>query len=427
MQKKWLYLFRAALIVSLCVTVVYWLRNSHSQTALLCAQQQVSYYRDETTLEAFSLSPDTANNLRYSQLLQDVLRSYQHYHGVKRKELEAGKTSKTLTWYCISGCNGIGDRVLGMYAAFLLAVVTNRTFFIHQSDEVKRTMFLEPSSIDWRPIHKCAKLQQYNTLEYFGQPGLFQRTVFGIEKNFSLELSRLSGADSIYISGRQGMWLNIKGILHSEVLLANLSPLHLKLLHSVLKANVGAHVHSFITVLHQYLFRLPQQIQELTELKLSELKLEPRGFVTVQVRTGFKNSLLGEFVTTAAFFKGERFARTKASWRNMIDCALKISDSRFGRNSTILVTSDDREPKNWAASEYKSRVAMLDIVPVHVADKLELGVFQTKSNDVYLDTWVELSVMSQSSAIVGIYSGYAEVAKSYGTNRPCLCLYLQYP
>ena len=414
--RKRRYLFRAALVISLCVTVVYCLRNTYSQTALLCAQQEVGYSRGETS-ETFFLTADEGNHLKYSQLLQSILRSYQHYHGVRRKELAAGNTSKTLTWYCISGCNGIGDRVFGMHAAFLLAVVTNRTFFIHQSDEVQRTMFLEPSAIDWRPIHKCVELSKDKTLEHFGRPSLFQMKVFGMKSNFSLELNRLNDVDNIYVSDRKGINADIRDILHSDVG-ANLSPLHRRLLQSILKSGAGASLHSFVTVLFQYLFRLPHQIQMTTDLKLTQLKLQPRGFVTVHIRTGFKSSLLGELVGSKEFFKGERFVRRKDSWRSMIDCAIRISDSRFGKNSTILVASDDREPKIWAASEYKSKVTMLDIDPVHVANKPILGVFRSKSKDVYLDTWVELSVMSQSSAIVGIYSGFAEVASHMGSMDP---------
>ncbi|CAI8006062.1 hypothetical protein GBAR_LOCUS4548, partial [Geodia barretti] len=93
--RKRRYLFRAALVISLCVTVVYCLRNTYSQTALLCAQQEVGYSRGETS-ETFFLTADEGNHLKYSQLLQSILRSYQHYHGVRRKELAAGNTSKTL-------------------------------------------------------------------------------------------------------------------------------------------------------------------------------------------------------------------------------------------------------------------------------------------------------------------------------------------
>ena len=406
-------LLRVILVITLCVTVAYCLRTIHYQTPLLCAQQEVSYSTAEIS-GTFSVT-DEDSGLKYAQLLQDILRSYQHYHTARRRELADGTTSKTLTWYCISGCNGIGDRVIGMHSAFLLAVVTNRTFFIHQSDAVQKTMFLEPSAIDWRPVHKCVELPHNQTLEHFGHTNFFQKNVFGMKKNFSLELNRLDNVDDIYISGIKTISATIKSILHSEVLFARLSPLHRRLLQTVIRSGPGAHEYLFVSLLHKFLFRLPLQVRELTDLKLTQLKLLPRRFVTVHIRTGFKNSLLGEVLATREFFKGDRFARSKDTWRSMIDCAMNISDTRFGKNSTVLVVSDDKEPKNWAASEYKSRVTMLDIDPVHVDNKPILGVFGTKSSDAYLDTWVELSVMSRSSAIVGIYSGYARVASHVGS------------
>ena len=415
---KFHLLLRVILAITLCVALAHCLRIVHSQTPLLCAQQEVSYSGAEIS-GTFSVT-DEDSGLKYAQLLQDILRSYQHYHTARRRELADRKMSKTLTWYCISGCNGIGDRVIGMHSAFLLAVVTNRTFFIHQSDAVQKTMFLEPSAIDWRPVHKCVELPHNQTLEHFGQTNYFKTHVLGTKKNFSLELDRLCNADRIFISGRKGIFLTIKSILHSEVLFARLSPLHRRLLQTVTRSGAGAHEYSFVSVLHKFLFRLPLQVRELTDLKLTQLKLLPRRFVTVHIRTGFKNSLLGE---TEGFIKEDRFARSKNTWRKMIDCAIKISDKRFGKNSTVLVASDDKEPKNWAASEYKSRVTMLDVDPVHVANGPLLDVFKTKSSDAYLDTWVELSVMSRSSAIVGIYSGYAEVAAHLGAVDP-LSIYI---
>jgi hypothetical protein len=415
-RKSKLLVFRVTLIVSLCIVVVYCLRRtSYSHTTLLCSQQEVNFSRAQSS-EPFSVITPEAN-LKHSQLLHDILRSYQHYHAAKRIELAVGATSRTLTWYCVSECGGIGDRVMGMCTAFLLALATNRTFFIYQSDKVQRTMFIEPHSIDWRPVHKCVELVHGQTIEYFEKPSLFQ-TVFQLTTNFSLELDRLYTTDSIYISHKG----NVLGIVHSileSVISANLSPSHLRLLLYLVESGESASLHAFVTVLHQFLFRLPKEVRHMTISKLSQLKLQPHRFVTVQIRTGFMNRLVGEMSPfNSQFWQGIRFARTQESWRNMMNCAVGVSDSRFGEGSRILVVSDDREPKIWSASEYRSRVTMLDIDPVHVANKRTLGVFRSKSREVYLDTWVELSVMAQSWAIVSIYSGYAEVASHMGSMDP---------
>ena len=410
---KRVHLFRAFLLLTLGVAVLYCLRHTYSQTTLLCTRQELTYSRTE----AFSVSD--ASKLQYSQLLQDILRSYQHYHAVKRRELVAGETSRTLTWYCLSDCNGIGDRAKGMYAAFLLALVTNRTFFIHLSDEVQKTMFLEPHAIDWRPVDPCVELNPDQTLEHFGRPSLFKKKFFGMKRNFTVELERLSDSDSIYISDKASILSTVSVVLHSVLMTTNMNPLHLRLLQLVKKSGEGGSLHSFLSELHHFLFRLPEKVREMTHSALAELRLEPRGFVTVHIRTGFKSQMFGEIILTKEFFGGERFARSKDSWRRMIDCGIHVSDSKFGGNRTILVASDDLEPKNWAASEYKSRVTMLDIKPVHVANEAVLGAFsKAKSKKQYLDTWVELSVMAQSSAIVSIHSGYSEVATHIGSLDP---------
>ncbi|CAI8025514.1 hypothetical protein GBAR_LOCUS14735 [Geodia barretti] len=414
MRKSKLLVLRVTLVVSLCIVVVVYCRRSttYSHNTLLCSQQEVNFSRAQSS-EPFSVNTPESN-LKYSQLLQDILRSYQHYHAARRIQFAVGTTSRALTWYCVSECGGIGDRVMGMCTAFLLALVTNRTFFIYQSDEVQRTMFIERHSIDWRPVHKCVELVHGQTIEYFGEPSLFQ-TVFQMTTNFSLELDRLYTTDNIYISHKGNVLGTVHSILES-VISANLSPSHLRLLQYLVESGESASLHAFVTVLHQFLFRLPMEVRHMTISKLSQLKLQPHGFVTVQIRTGFMNSLVGEMsLFNSQFWQGIRFARTQESWRNMMKCAVDVSDSRFGEGSRILVVSDDREPKIWAASEYGSRVTMLDIDPVHVANKPTLGVFRSKSREVYLDTWVELSVMAESWAIVSIYSGYAEVASHMGS------------
>ena len=408
MKVRNMRLLTSCLMIFLCLMVASYLKVN-SLNVQWCSQQEVGYLQIEG-----SGSYSVTTNLKYSQYLQESLQSYRLYHAARRRELVAGETSRTLTWYCDSGCGGIGDRVKGMYRAFLLALVTNRTLFIHMSDQVQSTVFLEPGGIDWRPVHRCVDLHHKQTVQPIS---LFNR-VFGVKGNLSLELNRLEAVDNMYISGQGRIPGTVRSILQSEIS-AKLSPSHLGLLQAVLESGTGASLHYFTSELYQFLFRLPQQVQQMTKNKLAELKLKPHRFVTVHIRTGFKNSIMGEIVPLSAqFWKGTRFARSQDSWRHMIDCALNVSDLKFGTNSTILVASDDREPKNWAVSEYKSRVAMLDIEPVHVANKLILGVFNAKSRKDYLDTWVELSVMAQSVAIVSIRSGYAEVASHMGPIDP---------
>ena len=404
---------RLKVLAVLCFFLIFTyclLSGTYSQSPVLCVTHQLTYSKPK---EIGALYSTAQKRYLHSKLLGEILTSYHNYHEVSRREMTMGKTHRSLTWYCVSDCNGIGDRVKGMYAAFLLSVATNRTFFIHQSDVVQRTMLLEPNAIDWRPLNSCIVIQNDQAALYFGRPGFLETSVLGKKGNFSLELNRLAGSDDIYVTNKMGIFSLIRSIQHSN-LSANLHPQVQKLLHLVLHSGEDVKLHAFLSVLHHFLFHLPQNVQTMAELTLNQLQLVPQRFVAVHIRTGFKNRLLGELT-----FSRHRFARTPESWRGMTECALNISRSRFGKNITVLVASDDKEAKEWVASEYKTRVTMLDIDPVHVSSVRSLGITAAAhSTKAYLDMWVELSVMSKSSAIVSINSGYSEVASHMGSMDP---------
>lgn len=190
-----------------------------------------------------------------------------------------------------------------------------------------------------------------------------------------------------------------------------------KLFQVMLQPHANVHLHHFLSALHQYLFHVPPAVEKEVNATMKHLNLQPQRFVSVHIRTGFKNSFLGEIVATKEFVKGNRFPRTKTHWRHMIDCAINIADSQLGNDSLILVSSDDQEPKTWAAKEYEARVRTLDIHPVHVGNEPILGIVKLDSK-AFLQTWVELSVMSQALGIVSILSGFSEVAGHMGSINP---------
>ena len=422
-------------MVSFCVGLLYWVYVNHIQRPMLCSSQQKIAYSRANTTRKFSGVCDKDNS-EYCKALHEILVSYQQYHAIQRERLVAGKASKRLTWYCISDCAGIGDRMKGMYLAFLLALVTNRTFFIYQSVEIQSTMLLEPNEIDWKPIEGCTVLANHQTLDNYGRPSMMQSMLFGTRNDLIADLNRLNNSDSIFLSGKKRFFNFIHSIISDSTLVQN--PVLHKLLLHVLQLKNGIRLHYMLSTVHQFLFHTLPQVEHLTKLTLKELNLEPQKYVAVQIRTGFKNSFLGEIMISKTFFEGVRFARTEQSWRQMIECAIKISDQKFGKNSTLLIAADDQEPKDWAAAEYMSRVTMLNIKPVHVdlTTTKFLGMFTSSesSQDAYLNTWTELSVISQSAAIVSIHSGFTEVASHMGpippfsfyyyniSNKKCACI-----
>ena len=103
-----------------------------------------------------------------------------------------------------------------------------------------------------------------------------------------------------------------------------------------------------------------------------------------------------------------RFASSVDSWKQMLDCAIDIANRSLGMESKIFVASDDQQPKEWARKAYESRVATLDVHPIHIDNP-----YWTKDGSVYqsyYDNWLELSVMAQSHALVMIPSGFSSTA-----------------
>ena len=411
------FIFRTVLIlhVSIVATIYWVIKAKDSPSPMLCTQHHVAYSK----ADSFSVAGTSEN--KHFQMVHEIFQSYQRFHKAQRRKVFVGESIQKLTWYCtISDCNGIGDRVKGIYGAFLLALAMNRTFFIHQSDEIQKTMFLEPNAIDWRPVNSCITLHPNQTLDTFGQPSPIQQRVFGVRNDFSLEIERLKSKDDIFISGKRRFLDLLGSINRSEVAVQDQS-LH-ELLQLMLQSGADLDLHYLLSAIHQFLFHIPLEVEKEANLTLKELDLQPRKFVSVHIRTGFMNSFLGEVIFRTDFFKGNRFARKKASWKQMMDCAISFADSKLGNDSIILVSSDDQEPKSWALTEYKSRVKVLDIHPVHVGNKPILGDSASKTSDAFLHNWVELTIMSRSLSIVSIDSGFSEVASHMGSMNP-LSLY----
>ena len=413
--------FKTVVILSICATVYYWMVESNVfSRQTLCTSQQVSYTRSNLSNNNFTPSFSKTDQPQHKDLqpVSKVIKAYQHFHKSQRQRMALGEPIQSLTWYCISDCNGIGDQIMGIYGAFILALAMNRTFFIHQSDEIQETMFIEPNAIDWRPVRSCVTLHPDETVSAFGQASLLRRKLLRTSDNFHLEINQLQSKENIFISGKHMIQRLIASIARSAIAVHNL-PLQ-ELLQLMTKS--GLNLHHVLSMIHQFLFHVPLAVVKEANLTLTRLNLQPQKYVSLHIRTGFKNSFLGEIVFSKEFFKGNRFARTKATWRQMMNCAIRIANAKFGNGSLILVSSDDQEPKSWAEAEYKTRVKTLDIKPVHVGRERFLAADRRSNNASYIENWVELLVMSQSFAMVSIPSGFPEVASHIGFINP-LSLY----
>ena len=406
---------RIILSILMLLSMTYWLQSRLTQVPTYCTvnQKSLSFFTTDTANPVHlscGLPCDTAYDQPEFQEVHRILESYRTFHKSQVEKTVVGQPVNSLTWYCITGCGGIGDRMKGMYSAFLLALAMNRTFFIYQSEEVQKSMYIEPNAIDWRPVNGCKKMYPDETLEHFGHTSYWLQKLFGDNDNFHMVINKMILKHNLFVSSIRGIGRLTKDISRSSL------GQSLPLLRVLLSLSQTQKLHCLQSVIHQYLFQVPQQVVREAASALAMLNLHPQKFVSVHIRTGFMNSWLGEILLKKSFFNGARFARTQASWRGMIDCALRIADSILGNHSLLLVSSDDQEPKDWAVATYGARIRIWDNHPVHVSC-LWLTAASATENSL-LQNWIELAVMAQSRAMVRIPSGFSDVASHMCSMSP---------
>ena len=326
-----------------------------------------------------------------------ILQSYRTFHRSSREAMLAtGESVRSLTWYCIDTCGGgIGDHMKGIYAAFLLAVATNRTFFIYRSDENRIAEPMEPHRIDWRPISSCIRIIHSDQILSSGRTD---------KSTYSSVIDRLNTTQHIYVSGNRHITPLIQSMNYSITAKENEALLEILL---TLSSQMSS-FHCLLSMTHQFLFQVPQSVTANANSSLTQLNLQPQKYVSVHIRTGFMSHYFTDVLTTKEYIMGNRFASSADSWKQMLDCAVGIANHFLGVESKIFVVSDDQQPKQWAKEAYGSRVATLDVHPIHI--NYPHLTNDGNINQSYYSNWLELSVMAQSYALVMIPSGFSDTA-----------------
>ena len=333
-------------------------------------------------------------------LFHKRLEEYREFHAMQRQKLlEGSKQVRTLTWFCLDGCNGIGDRVKGMYTVLLLAMMTKRVFFVFQSDTVDKSMYIEPNLIDWRYYNSCLQLRRETTL--VGHVTKIE----SVGKIFSEDAEH----QHIAITHQQHPFGDLQEPMTLKYELVPQISNQLEEQLGIESSTYDEYFHYLYPVMNHFLYKLPQVVLGKVKLALESLDLTPQGYVAVHIRTGFKNSWFGEIVLSKEFREGWFFARSKEVWKGILDCAVDLADKKFGKQSSLFLCADDAEPKQFALDLYGDRIKMLDTHPTHVGRWL----YGSKDRNSHLDSWVELVILAEAHTLVKVSSGFSAVASRF--------------
>ena len=350
--------------------------------------------------------PDNSSSDPYSQLntaeftsLAELLLSYRQQHIRWRKLLLEGEVEKirTLTWYCDSGCAGLGDRVRGIWLSLVLAMISNRLFLVQwrQPFEVERqnNLFM-PSAIDWNVDQALAdKLSKLST-ESVRLPSGSSR---------EQRVNRIED----YIINTKYRHVRIQTNIHFN----NIVKLG-KLFSNRVRENkrfqifmnVADHLPvavppSIQGVLVRYLFKFSPPVLKKADELCKEMNMsDTQQYVAANIRSGFLGTLNERAV---------KMAVTPCQWESIVDPAVKKS-KQLGKNVPVVLCTDSDKVKSWAREHYNGTVILVPRKPIHIATMIKN--VDDKSN-TEIETVAEVVLMSRALFLFRTFrNGFTSVA-----------------
>lgn len=322
-------------------------------------------------------------------------------HGLFHEDRLMCKTPvRTLTWSCNEAqqCSGIGDQMAQIQMTLLLAMSTNRVFFIYWNpEETSHTMqHLRPHSIDWRsPDLMSHSNTSLTTMAISGGKQSFKT------KQYTILLSQL----------RQ----TVKHITVSHQFRAPFRTAYRDAGRRIRQAfrslgvpmilNRGNTALPYLqgTIL-RYLFAFDSGMMEAVEMHKRRLSLFPGPYATLHLRTGFVGGVSEE----RGKFNWRKIWKDKQQWTDMIECALNNTNRLLGSSAPLYLATDSYTTKQWAKESYGGRVKTADITLEHVALKQSW-----QGGEESRATWIDFLLLAHSQLLAHGLSGFSTIAGSF--------------
>lgn len=325
---------------------------------------------------------------------------------------------KVLIWQCPtrapSGCAGLGDRIRGIQFTFLLAVATNRLFFLSwPSEPYPLLSALQPNLIDWRVPKELGGPEERPELNWLfchgnrscearHRPNLtslpaideHQQDVNIFETDIEDSFAR---HDVIGIITRIGNTM-LPLFLRNPNILKNLEPLH------------DSQIVPLVRDVFSALFRASPSVERV--IQLHSLSFDGP-HVSIHARTGLD---VNEGTN-------ERFqyinGHLRDSAQQLISCAQSMVQSI---PKHIFVAADSQEIKEYLAEEAKIQGANVKFIP----DKaLHLGINLRQTEEMekvqkckaFMNIFADLVMVARGQGIVATGSGFANVAYILGSSE----------
>ncbi len=357
------------------------------------------------------------------EIFQDKLDQYAYFHRQQLELIRNGSVSpsevRTLTWSCPDDtyCFGLGDQINRITTAFLLALISDRVFYIYWNPVTMKTMkYLEPHAIRWD--------QSFWDIER-------AQSLIDIHETRSTERDKDIIKGSVYSMKYTHLTLTrepqsrvVKTITH----LCEGDNKTVQLFHKmgILKnssrsVEFSIPLDTVISVVIHYLFTFSHQLTDRVDQIQKDVGLT-NPYLGIHLRTGFVGSKYEERVRSK-----KKLITDSDLWKSMLKCSTEKANTLFGPTSLIYLATDSYKVKELAKSLYPSRIVTLNMTLQHVGFA-NIKELKSKERDlISLAHSYRDSEPSKNSSIkgiggeIGIWIDFLLLARSHASGHTRSC------
>ena len=382
-----------------------------------------------------------------------MLSQYKEFHRTKLKELRSMSNEnkvRTLTWACEhKKSSGMGDQLLRSQYFLLLAMMSDRLFFIHWDSvlQMSAQSQLIPGEIDWSYFDEekgfCSLSSKcehkvydkpplwhlgwdWTKAEYreFGE-ALFSSTphmtvscrnpavpmriplldpgpliLEGFKKIGVYSILTAESNETIHYRFRELLY-NILHLVGAERVLE--IPKVEK--NEVLANDAWIHLSHY---LQSYLFHFSENLVKYLEDIQKQMGLYGKKYLAVHLRTGFQGTPQQDkfFDRYFTFYRWKYFPQ-ESDWNSFIKHAIELRDEMLGNDKYIYLSTDSVLVKNLINEQYSDKKIIWH------NHKIEHSAVTTKKCELTLNgeksfpIWIDFFLLGKSEVMVHSYSSFA--------------------
>ncbi|CAF0801979.1 unnamed protein product [Adineta ricciae] len=291
----------------------------------------------------------------------------------------------SITYQCRESCGGWGDRLRGITSTFMLAILTQRRFYIDMPYPCNLTRFLQPNLYDWRPIILGSNRSQLliKTTRSSQIASVIYEKISS--SNF---VDDWSIYDDIYIATNSDY---IRAALRNK-----------RIQHVVRLLNFSSDELTqdrVFPLLYEILFRPTNAVLNSVDQLLSNLQSDTfssKRLICLHIRMGKNPTIIHD---------------ERRSYRDtMVEDILHFTETNLTINdqSIVFVTSDSLEVNRYISNRYGSNHTVSIPGPIIHIDRLSPSYTYKEQCDGFQKVISDFYVLGECDALIMSRSGFSE-------------------